>query len=245
MEWFENENFWRDFYQYMFSEERFAAAADEVSRIIELTQVDHGTMLDLCCGPGRHSVEFAQRGFVVTGVDRSGFLLDRARQRSSASGVSVEWVQEDMRTFVRPNTFDLACNLFTSFGYFDDERDDVAVLKNIHRSLKENGVLVMEMLGKERLARVWQSAMCFDLPDGSVMVQRPQVRHDWSRVRTEWILLKDGQSKTAIFEHWIYSGRELKERLLNSGFRHVQLFGNTQGTPYDMDAQRLVAVARK
>lgn len=245
MEWFENENFWRDFYQYMFSEERFAAAADEVSRIIELTQVDHGTMLDLCCGPGRHSVEFAQRGFVVTGVDRSGFLLDRARQRSSASGVSVEWVQEDMRTFVRPNTFDLACNLFTSFGYFDDERDDVAVLKNIHRSLKENGVLVMEMLGKERLARVWQSAMCFDLSDGSVMVQRPQVRHDWSRVRTEWILLKDGQSKTAIFEHWIYSGRELKERLLNSGFRHVQLFGNTQGTPYDMDAQRLVAVARK
>ena len=61
MEWFENEDFWRDFYQYMFSEERFAAARDEVSRIIELTQVDRGRMLDLCCGPGRHSLEFAQR----------------------------------------------------------------------------------------------------------------------------------------------------------------------------------------
>ena len=181
----------------------------------------------------------------MTGVDRSGFLLDRAQQHAAAAGVSVEWVQEDMRTFVRPNTFDLACNLFTSFGYFEDGRDDLTVLENLHRSLKGNGVLILEMLGKERLARVWQSAMCFDLPDGSVMVQRPQVRQDWSRVRTEWILLKDGQSKTAIFEHWIYSGRELKERLLSSGFRHVQLFGNTQGAPYDMDAQRLVAMARK
>jgi hypothetical protein len=106
-------------------------------------------------------------------------------------------------------------------------------------------VLVMEMLGKEGLARVWQSPMCFDLPDGSVMIQRPQVRNDWSRVRTEWILLKDGQSRTAVFEHWIYSGRELKERLLSCGFKHVQLFGSTHGAPYDIDAQRLVAMARK
>ena len=245
MEWFENEEFWRDFYQYMFSAERFAAAKDEVSRIIELTQLSGGQLLDLCCGPGRHSVEFAQRGFEVAGVDRSEFLLDRARQHAQASGVSIEWIKEDMRRFVRPAAFDLVCNLFTSFGYFENEQDDLTVLKNIYASLRDNGLLVLETLGKERLARVWQSAMCFDLPDGSVMVQRPQVRNDWSRVRTEWILLKDGQSKTAVFEHWIYSGRELKERLLISGFKQVQLFGNTQGAPYDLDAQRLVAVARK
>jgi SAM-dependent methyltransferase len=245
MEWFENEDFWRDFYHYMFSEARFEAAKDEVSSIMELTQSSGGRMLDLCCGPGRHAVEFAQRGFTVTGVDRSAFLLDRARRHAAASGVSVEWVNEDMRSFVRPDTFHLACNLFTSFGYFELEQDDLAVLTNIHRSLRDNGVLVMEMLGKERLARVFQSAMCFDLPDGSVMVQRPQVRSDWSRVRTEWILLKGGESKTAVFEHWIYSGRELKERLLSCGFKQVQLFGNTQGAPYDIDAQRLVAMARK
>ena len=64
-------------------------------------------------------------------------------------------------------------------------------------------------------------------------------------MRTEWILIKDGRSKTAVFEHWIYSGRELKERLLASGFRQVRLFGNIQGTPYDVEALRLVAVACK
>jgi SAM-dependent methyltransferase len=245
MEWFESEDFWRDFYPYMFSAERFAAAPDEVSRIMALTQCGAGSLLDLCCGPGRHAVEFAQRGFRVTGVDRSPFLLDRAREHALQAGAEVEWVQEDMRRFDRPGTFDLACNLFTSFGYFEDEHDDIRVLRNLYASLKENGVLVLEMLGKERLARTWQSAMCFDLADGSLMVQRPQVRDDWSRVRSEWIVMKDGQSKRAVFEHWIYSGRELKDRLLACGFKQVRLFGSLAGVPYDLEATRLVAVARK
>ncbi len=245
MQWFENEDFWRDFYQYMFPQERFAAAADEVSRIMELTGVSTGSLLDLCCGPGRHSVEFARQGFSVTGVDRSTYLLEKARRYAAENAVAIEWVQQDMREFVRADAFDLACNLFTSFGYFEDEQDDLKVLKNIYRSLRENGVLIMEMMGKERLARVWQSAMSFDLPDGTLMIQRPQVRDDWSRVRTEWILLKDGRSRTAVFEHWIYSGREIKDRLLGCGFQQVQLFGNMQGAPYDLEATRLVVVARK
>jgi hypothetical protein len=63
MEWFESEDFWRDFYPYMFPPERFLAAQDEVSRIVDLTQCARGSLLDLCCGPGRHAVEFARCGF--------------------------------------------------------------------------------------------------------------------------------------------------------------------------------------
>src|SRR5690349_19507514 len=83
MEWFESEDFWRDLYPFMFPEERFAAAKDEVTSILALTRCEGGTVLDLCCGPGRHSLEFAQLGFNVTGVDRSRFLLDIARRRAS------------------------------------------------------------------------------------------------------------------------------------------------------------------
>jgi SAM-dependent methyltransferase len=79
MEWFENDDFWRDFYPFMFSDERFAATPDEVSRILALTKCTGGSVLDLCCGPGRHSIELARRGFQVTGVDRSPFLLAKAR----------------------------------------------------------------------------------------------------------------------------------------------------------------------
>lgn len=245
MDWFENEDFWRDFYAYMFSPERFAAAKEEVSQIMALTQCTGGSVLDLCCGPGRHSVEFAQRGFKVTGVDRSAFLLDRGRQHASQANISVEWVHEDMRKFVRPAQFDLVCNLFTSFGYFDTEQEDLQVLRNIHQSLKKGGVVVIDVIGKERLARIWQSAMCFELSDGSLLLQRPQVRDDWCRVRTEWTLMKDGRTHSVTFEHNLYSGRELKDRLLGSGFQQVQLFGSLAGAPYDLNPLRLVAMASK
>jgi SAM-dependent methyltransferase len=245
MEWFENDDFWRAFYPFMFSDERFAATPDEVTRILALTQCSGGSVLDLCCGPGRHSIDLAQRGFKVTGVDRSPFLLAKAREHAAKSSASIEWVEQDMRNFIRPVSFDLACSLFTSFGYFEDEQDDFRVLKNIHQSLKENGVLIMEMLGKERLARVWKDTMCTELSDGSLIFQRPQIRDDWTRIRSEWTLVKDDSSRTFAFEHTIYSGRELKDRLLSCGFKQVQLFGDQQGSSYGLDAQRLIAVARK
>jgi SAM-dependent methyltransferase len=87
-----------------------------------------------------------------------------------------------------PASFDLACSLFTSFGYFEDEQNDLRVLRNIHQSLKENGALIMEMLGKKRLARVWKDTMCNELADGSLIFQRPQIRDDWARIRSEWTL---------------------------------------------------------
>jgi SAM-dependent methyltransferase len=245
MEWFENEDFWRDFYAFMFPPERFTAARDEVGWIVALTQCSRGSVLDLCCGPGRHAVEFAQLGFQVTGVDRSPFLLDRAREHAAQCGASIEWVMEDMRNFVRPAAFDLACNLFTSFGYFKDEEDNCRVLRNIHESLKQTGVLTIEVVGKERLARTWQNTISTELADGSLMVQRPQLRDNWRRVYSHWTLIKDGRARSFSFEHTIYSGRELKDLLLSCGFEQVALFGDLAGAAYDLEAKRLIAVARK
>src|SRR5687767_12212087 len=118
-EWFEDESFWEDFYPTMFGEERFEAATEQVEKILALTAFQGRDVLDLCCGPGRHSVLLAKRGFRVTAVDRTPFLLDKAKERGEADDAQVEWVLQDMRDFARPNSFDLVLNLFTSFGYFD------------------------------------------------------------------------------------------------------------------------------
>src|ERR1700736_5314196 len=116
MQWFENEDFWRELYPYMFPADRFAAAHEQVDQVLALSGSSGRRVLDLCCGPGRHAVDFAQRGFEVTGVDGSPFLLGKARERAVEAGIAVEWVLEDMRRFRRPAAFDLACSLFTSFG---------------------------------------------------------------------------------------------------------------------------------
>ena len=120
-EWFDEEAFWHDFYLFMFSEKRFAEAAEQVEKLFKLVRFSGKDVLDLCCGPGRFCIPLARHGLRVTGVDKTQFLLRKGKAKARASRVSVEWVQADMRDFMRPNGFDLALSMFTSFGYFGDE----------------------------------------------------------------------------------------------------------------------------
>src|SRR5690554_6025707 len=101
-EWFADESFWRDGYDIMFHEAAFRSAAAHVDGILALTGTRHGCVLDLCCGPGRHAVPLASKGFDVTAVDLSPFLIGRARAHAAANGVEPEFVVGDMRSFVRP-----------------------------------------------------------------------------------------------------------------------------------------------
>lgn len=144
-----------------------------------------------------------------------------------------------------PAAFDLAYCLWTSFGYFDDDRDDLRTLRNVYESLSTGGVFVIEVLGKEVYARLRQNAFCEKLPDGSLLLQRAEVVADWTRVRDEWVFIQDERAKSFHVEFTIYSGRELRDRLLEAGFTSVKLHGDLEGKPYGAEASRLVAVAGK
>ncbi|HUJ11114.1 MAG TPA: methyltransferase domain-containing protein [Verrucomicrobiae bacterium] len=244
-EWFENEGFWRELYPVLFDEARFARAAAEVGKILRLARRRQGAVLDLCCGPGRHSIELARRGFNVTGVDRTAFLLNKAKRFARKARVKVEFVLSDMRDFVRPGTFDLALCLWTSFGYFDNKAEDFRVLENVFRSLKSRGVLVVDVFGKERLAKDFQGTTSQRLPNSSLFVQQHEIFDEWSRIRNEWILIRGNRARTFRFHHTMYSGQELKNLLRRAGFVDVKLYGDLDGQAYGADARRLVAVARK
>lgn len=244
-EWFADDAFWAAVYPFEFSAPVVDAGATQVDRAIGLAGVRVGDALDLGCGPGRHAVPLARRGFRVTAVDLSAFHLARAHERAAAAGVDVELVQADMRVFARPDAFDLALSLFTSFGYFEDAGDDLRVLQNVHRSLRPDGVLVMDVVSKERLARVLHPTVSQRTADGALLVQRHQIVDDRSRVRNEWTLVRDDHTHTFEFVLRIYSGQELRALLGAAGFTRVALHGAFDGRPYDADADRLVAVARR
>ena len=243
--WFENETFWEATYPFMFIEERFTKAEAEVAELVKLTGTPFRKVLDLGCGPGRHSIPLARQGAQVTAVDRSPFLLEKARSRAESEKLAIEWVQDDMRSFVRPGEFDLVINLFTSFGYFRDVEEDLTVLRNVFRSLAPGGFFVIDVMGKEIVARSFTPSAVDKQADGSVLVQTREITDDWYRIRSRWFLIR-GQSVTEVhFDHALYSGRELADLLKKAGFEMVKLFGSLQGIPYDLNAQRLVAVAMK
>lgn len=153
--WYEQDNFWATFEPVLFTQQRITGAGEEVEQLVSLLDLQKPlSICDLCCGVGRHSLELARRGFEVTGVDRTPRYLGRARARAKDEGLNVEFVEADVRNFSRPEVFDVVVNLFTSFGYFEDARDDKKVLENVYKSLKSSGKLIVELRGKEALARI-------------------------------------------------------------------------------------------
>jgi SAM-dependent methyltransferase len=243
--WHEDDAYWAAVYDFFFSEEKFGHAALNVPKVIQLSGRTSGKLLDLGCGPGRYAVPLAREGFNVTGVDRTRLLLDRGKEYAASKGVQVEWVQEDMRRFVRPNTYNLIISMFTSFGYFEDMRENKTVLENVFTSLAPGGALFMDLAGKEIVARKMQPAGVEILPNGDVFIERRQIVDDWQKAETEIITISKGQMRRFPIRLWIFSAGELKGLLSDAGFTKIKVYGSFDGALYGPDAVRLIAVAEK
>ena len=243
--WHDDDRFWETMAPVIFGEQRWVSAATEIDHVLALLGVQPGiAVLDLCCGPGRHSLELARRGFCVTGVDRTAAYLDRARQLASQEGLNVEFLQDDMRRFCRPSSFEAAISLFTSFGFFEDPSENQAVLTNLYRSLKDGGAIIVDVMGKETLARVFQERD-WDEQEGYLFLQEHKVSRNWSWMENRWIMIRGRDRHEWKVNHYVYSATELEAMLRASGFRAVSIYGSLEGAPYDHMARRLVAVARK
>jgi SAM-dependent methyltransferase len=230
----------------MFGTERWQMAANDAEPLAKLLDLKPGArVLDLCCGPGRHSLELARRGYPVTGVDRTTGYIARARALAEAEGLPVELVVEDMRRFVRPGAFDAVLSMFTSFGYFEDAAEDRLVLEHAFTSLRPGGRILIELMGREVLARIFRERVWDEEEDGSFLLQEHRLAPDWGWIDNRWILIRDGRSEEFRFGHRLYTATELGALLRSCGFADVQAFGSLAGTPYDHQAGRLVVRATK
>lgn len=243
--WHDNDEFWHALAPIFFSPARWEGTPAEIDQVLALLDVaPGGNILDLCCGPGRHSLELSRRGFRLTGIDRTKTYLEEAKSCAAREGLLVEFQEADMREFRRPAAFDAVINLFTSFGYFADPADDLTVLRNIHTSLKPGGKLVMELMGKEVLARIYRERVWSE-SEGIIVMEEHKLEDNWSTMTNRWIVL-DGNKRTEFrFSHRLYSAKELELLLLQAGFSDVELYGSLAGIPYDQNATRLVALAAK
>jgi D-alanine-D-alanine ligase len=120
-------------------------------------------ILDLCCGQGRHSLELARRGILnVEGIDRSHYLIQKAKEEAKKEGLKVRFREGDARKLpYPPDDFDVVMILGNSFGYFETIQDDMRVLKEIFRVLKPWGRLLIDVAdgqySRERFqSRTWE-----------------------------------------------------------------------------------------
>ena len=243
--WHEDDAFWETWGPILFNRQRLANAVPQVEGVISLTGIKPGAhILDLGCGVGRHSLELTRRGFQVTGVDRTYKYLEQASEQASKEGLKVEFIREDMRTFSRPDAFDAAISLFTSFGYFEDPEEDRQVVANVYNSLKSDGIFLVDVHGKETLARIFREKDWRE-ENGVLILEERKVTKNWSWMENRWIMLKDNKRAEFKVTHRLYAATELIALLTDCGFAQVNVYGDLEGAPYDQNAKRMVVVGRK
>jgi SAM-dependent methyltransferase len=132
-------------YDVMYADKNNAAECDAVLQLVErFGDGKISRILDLGCGTGRHAVEFAARGFDVTGVDLSEAMLNRARKRPYGGGGALNYVQGDARTHRSAQPFDAVLMNFNVLGYMNSNDDLVAALATARANLREGGVFVAD-----------------------------------------------------------------------------------------------------
>lgn len=222
-------------------QERTPAEVDAIERLLEARPPLQ--ILDLACGQGRHSIELARRGYAVTGLDQSRFLLDVASERAAAAGATVRWVEGDMR---QPppvqGGYDLVLNLFTSFGYFADDADDLAVLRGVAGVLRAGGRLLLELMNGRRVLRHFQEREWFPMGQATV-IERRRLDRDRRRMEVARTIVHNGQEEETFHTLRLYDAQELKVLAKTAGFDLVRLYGGWDEEPLSEDSLRIVAIA--
>jgi SAM-dependent methyltransferase len=245
-EWFET-FFGPDYfeiYRDFFPPEKTAA---EVEGVVALLGLPPGArVLDLACGQGRHAIPLAERGFAVTGYDLSETLLSRARSDAAARAADVRWIRGDMRALPFEAEFDAVINVFTAFGYFADEADDVEALRRVRRALVPGGRFLLETLHRDALPARFQPHIEYTTSNGTRVVRD----YAWDLARDviedrAVVIRPDGTRAEYASALRVRSLSGLLALVREAGLEPLAWHGGLEGGPLQLDSRRLVLVSAR
>ncbi len=239
-----------------------ARAVRLLTRALELRP--QMALLDLCCGPGRHLHFFGRCVERAVGIDLSPALLRRAAQHWRADEGDPEaethcpagrppsrrralLARADMsRLPLADAAFDRVVNLFTSFGYFERESANDAVLAEIARVLRPDGLLAIDHINREAMLAGLVPRGERRLPDGRRLTEHREWDAIARRVNKKVELEGGGRPS----RHWhesvrVYEPAELEDKLRTAGLEPVSRLGDYEGAPWHADSPRLLIIARR
>jgi len=197
-------------------------------------------LLDIACGRGRHSVYLNKKGYDVTGIDLSNASIKFAQQFENEN---LQFYVHDMRNAFYINYFNIAFNLFTSFGYFETEKDHVKALKAFNKSLKKSGILVLDYFNSEKIVRnlAHQEVKHVDGIDFYI-----------SKKVSNGKIIKsisfEHKNKDYSFKEEVkaFSKSDFEKMFEKSGFKILNHFGDYALNPFDeIKSDRLIFICQK
>lgn len=202
-------------------------------------------LLDVPCGDGRLSLEFARRGYTVTGVDISEQFLAAACRGAAEAGIAaVAWRRSDMRDLPWEEAFDGAFCGGSSFGYLGDA-GDLEFLRAVARALRPGSRFVIDAVkAVEVLLPRFRGR--HELVFGDIRFEADnRYDHETGWMESRYTVSRGDRSETRLARHRIYTYREVVTMLQAAGFEDVEGFGSLQGEPFGLESGRLLFAATR
>ncbi len=229
--------------------ENQANTSAEVDLLIDATGIKPtDAILDVCCGQGRHAIELARRGYKqVQGIDRSRYLIRLARRRAKEEGLKIQFSEGDARNMrVAESSKDCIYIMGNSFGYFEREEDDVAVLDNIKRFLKSQGKLVLDVVDGNWMSQNFETRSWEWIDQRHFVNRERSLAADGKRIITREVITQSdlGVIADQFYAERLYDYKELAQILAELGYENVKNVASieaqsTRGQDLGMMAHRL------
>lgn len=232
---------WQEVQRQAWAGEISLEQAEQIETLLELTPP--AEILDVPCGVGRLTLPLAARGYRMTGVDVTEPFLADARRAAQAAGLDVQWVRQDMRQLEWAAQFDAALSAWGSFGYFDDS-GNLAYLRGVARALRPGGRFLIDTPIMESLFHQFRSRDWRMVGDIRVLEER-HFDHQQGVIQTEWTMIRGRELEQHTSTIRLYSYRQMRELLLEAGFRSCTGYSSLNGELFGLNRSRLFMVAQK
>ena len=224
-----------------------AETVEEVKFIRDVLELQRGALvLDLCCGQGRHGQLLANEGMTVIGVDNSRFLLEEARKNARPRGCGIHLVEGDMRRIPLKPLCDAVINLFTSFGFFEEE-ENRKVLSEVAAVLKPGGKFLLDYWNPYAITQLdrrrnwwWVSESILALAEVEYHPESGQL-FDYRTV----IELPTGEIRKTVNRLRFYFPTELQAILGAVGLKVRATYGDFDYSPFLIEARRMITIAER
>lgn len=220
------------------------ATEKQVEFLIKYMQLKKSQkILDLACGHGRHANRLAQRGYDVTGIDKSEEFLQEARKRAENFEVEPKFIQADMRKLDYQEEFDRVILMFTAFGYFDDKMN-LQVLKNINSALKPGGVFCFDIMNRDYILKNFLPYIVVEKNE-DLMIDRNRFDSETGYLHNRRIVIRDGKRKDKPFLLKLYNPTEIKMWLEKASFIIKNMYSTWEGDDLKAASRRMIVIAQK
>ena len=242
-EWFEDW-FSTEEYLYVYRHRNNDDAVDLFNLILKNIEIEPGAkVLDLACGAGRHSILFAKNGYDVTSVDLSENLLNVARKSAEELMLNINIIKSDLRLLNLADRFQLIINLFTSFGYFEQDFENEKIIKIVEQQLNENAYFVLDFFNVVHLKKNL-IPISYDKVEEAII--RQERTFDQDRIVKKITVIKKNSERIYFESVRAYSKSELSRMILKNGLKIIKIFGDYSGNAFDEDnSSRIIIIAQK